>query len=122
MLQNDFAARAEWCVKDYESANHPPIVKLNHPNVLNASLGEEVKLSGTATDPDGDQLNYTWWQYVEPGTYENNVAIENANDKEASFVVPPDAVLGDTFHIILEVTDTGNHPLTRFQRVVVTVI
>ncbi|MCC5930281.1 MAG: DUF1593 domain-containing protein [Cyclobacteriaceae bacterium] len=122
MLQNDFAARAEWCVKDYENANHPPIVKLNHPNELNAGIGDVVKLSGTATDPDGDLLNYLWWQYVEPGTYENKVAIENPKTKEASFVVPSDAASGDTFHIILEVTDSGKNPLTRFQRVVVTVV
>ena len=27
-FQNDFAARADWCVKSYEEANHPPVVKL----------------------------------------------------------------------------------------------
>jgi hypothetical protein len=122
MLQNDFAARAEWCVRDYENTNHPPVVKLNHPNDLNAGAGEAVRLSGTATDPDGDDVNYTWWYYVEAGTYRNNVTIENANSREASFVVPSDARPGDTIHIILEVTDTGSPPLTRFQRVVVTVL
>ena len=105
-----------------ENANHPPVVKLNHPNDLNARIGEMVKLSGTDTDPDGDQLNFSWWQYVEPGTYGNNVTIENANSKEASFIVPSDAGPGDTIHIILEVTDTGTPPLTRFQRVVVTFV
>ena len=122
MLQNDFAARAEWCVKDYENANHPPVVKLNHPNDINASIGEVVQLSGTATDPDGDMVNFSWWQYVEAGTYDNEVIIENPNSKEASFTVPSDAERGDTIHIILEVTDTGTPPLTRFQRVVVTVV
>ena len=122
MLQSDFAARAEWCVKDCENANHPPVVKLNHPNDLNASIGEVVRLSGIATDPDGDQLNYSLWQYVEAGTYDNEVTIQNASSRDASFIVPSDARPGDTIHIILEVTDTGRHPLTRFQRVVVTVV
>jgi hypothetical protein len=122
MLQNDFAARAAWCVGDYENANHPPVVKLNHANDLNAGIGEAVRLSGTATDPDGDAVNYTWWYYVEAGTYRNNVTIENANSREASVIVPSDARPGDTIHIILEVTDTGSPPLTRFQRVVVTVV
>ena len=122
MLQNDFAARAEWCVRDYENANHPPVVKLNHPNDLNAGIGAAVKLSGTATDPDGDRVSYFWWQYAEAGTYRNNVTIENANSQEASFIVPSDARPGDIIHMILEVTDTGSPPLTRFQRVVVTVV
>lgn len=122
MLQNDFAARAEWCVNDYNNSNHPPVVKLNHPNDLNASIGELVKLSGTASDPDGDQLSYLWWQYLEPGSYENRVTIENANSKEASFIVPSDAAQGVTFHILLEVTDAGRHPLKRFQRIVVKVV
>lgn len=122
MLQNDFAARAEWCVRDFENANHSPVVKLNHTNDLKARIGEEVTLSGTASDPDGDQLNYYWWQYVEPGTYENNVTLESAISKEAIFIVPSDSAPCDTFHIILEVTDTGRHPLTRFQRVVVKVV
>jgi len=31
-IQKDFAARADWCVKTYENANHAPVVKLNHAN------------------------------------------------------------------------------------------
>ena len=27
-IQNDFAARADWCISDYSSANHPPSFKL----------------------------------------------------------------------------------------------
>ena len=29
-IQNDWAARADWCVKSYQDANHPPVVKLTH--------------------------------------------------------------------------------------------
>ena len=32
-IQNDFAARADWCVKPYEEANHPPVVKLATPDM-----------------------------------------------------------------------------------------
>ena len=34
-LQNDFAARADWSVKDYDEANHPPEVAVAH------ALGQE---------------------------------------------------------------------------------
>jgi hypothetical protein len=120
-LQNDFAARAEWCVKDFENANHPPVVRLNHPNELSAGVGQKVNLSGNATDPDADQVNFRWWQYIEAGTYRNNVSIENANSKDATLIIPADARSGDTIHIIFEVTDTGTPPLTRFQQVVITI-
>ncbi|MEJ0034161.1 MAG: nucleoside hydrolase-like domain-containing protein [Bacteroidota bacterium] len=36
VMQNDFAARADWCVKSYKDANHAPIVKLDHSNNLSA--------------------------------------------------------------------------------------
>jgi hypothetical protein len=121
VLQNDFAARAEWGVKDYKEANHAPVVKLNHANDITAKAGDSVRLSGVASDPDGDQLTYSWWQYREAGTYNNAVSIRNAKDKDASFIVPSDAEAGNTIHIILEVTDSGAPPLTRYQRVIVEV-
>lgn len=121
-LQNDFAARAERCVKNFEKANHPPVVRLNHPNELSAGIGQQVNFSGNATDPDGDQLKYRWWQYLEAGTYRNNVSIENANSKDATLIIPNDARAGDTVHIILEVTDSGTPHLARFQRLVVNVL
>ena len=39
----------------------------------------------------------------------------------ANSVVPPNAVPGQTIHMILEVTDDGTPALTRYQRVIVTV-
>ena len=42
-------------------------------------------------------------------------------EQDASFTVPEDAGKGETIHIICEVTDAGTPPLTRYQRVVVTV-
>jgi len=119
-IQNDFAARADWCVKSYEEANHPPVVKLAHPLDLKARPGEKILLSAKwSTDPDGDALTYRWWQYEEADTYEGTVKIANADQQNASFVVPADAKKGDTIHIICEVTDNGTPPLTRYQRIVI---
>ena len=118
-LQNDFAARADWCVKSYENANHPPVVVLNHGVDLKAKPGETVKLSAEGTsDPDGNGLVYKWWQYREAGTYDGIVEIKDAGNQDASFPVPSDARAGQTIHVICEVTDNGKPPLTRYQRVV----
>ena len=60
VLQNDFAARADWCVKPYNQANHPPVVKLAHALDLKARPGTTLKLSAKGTtDPDGNKLTYT---------------------------------------------------------------
>lgn len=120
-IQNDFAARADWAVMGYDAANHPPVVTLNGEADMTAKPGETVELSGAATDPDGDDMIFTWWQYEDVDTYEGRVEIVDAEAADASFVVPDDAQSGDTIHIIFEVTDSGTPPLTRYQRVIVTV-
>jgi len=118
--QNDFAARADWCVKSYKEANHPPTVKLANPSKLRAHAGEKVKLSAIGTtDPDGNKLTYKWWQYTDADSYEGMVSIQNANKSQASFVMPDNIHEGQTIHIICEVTDNGSPSLTRYRRVIV---
>ena len=120
-FQNDWAARADWCVKGYNDANHPPAAKLDHDADQAANPGATVKLSAKGSkDPDGDELSYKWWQYREPGSYPGAVEIRNADRQQASFKVPDDAGKGQTVHIICEVTDNGVPPLTRYRRVIVT--
>ncbi len=120
-LQNDFAARADWCVKDYAEANHSPVVKCNHYNIV-AKPGAKIKLSAKGSyDPDGDNLTYRWWHYAEAGTYKGTVCIEHADDKKAIVNVPDNATEGSEIHIICEVTDNGSPRLTRYSRTVITV-
>ena len=119
-FQNDWAARADWCVKDYKDANHPPIVKLAHAEDLNAKPGQTVKLSAKGSkDPDGNTLSYKWHQYKEAGFEKETVEIQNAGKAEASFIFPKSAKKGGTIHVICEVTDNGAPPLTRYRRVIV---
>nr|WP_305121806.1 nucleoside hydrolase-like domain-containing protein [Pedobacter mongoliensis] len=121
-FQNDFASRADWCVKSYKEANHPPVVKLSHALDRKAKPGSKIQLSAKGTtDPDGDKLNYSWWQYEEADTYKGAVTIENATQQVAWFTVPKDVVTGEAIHIICEVKDNGSPQLTRYQRVIVKV-
>ena len=67
-FQHDFAARAEWCVKTYADANHPPAVWLTTPADVEAAPGATVKLDVSgSTDPDGDKLSVLWWHYKDAG-------------------------------------------------------
>ena len=121
-VQNDFAARADWCVKPYDGANHAPLVVLETAADLEAPPGALVSLSARGTtDPDGDALSFRWWQYREAGRYAGEVEVRTPAQPQASLIVPDDAVPGDTIHVVAEVTDDGAPPLTRYQRVVVTV-
>lgn len=120
-LQNDFAARADWCVNDYNGANHQPLVKCNAKDIT-ARKGQRIWLSSEGThDPDGDALNYKWWQYNEAGTYNGNIAIQSPNGKETYVTVPDDAPTGSDIHVILEVSDNGSPSLTRYARTVIKV-
>ncbi len=120
-FQNDFAARADWCVKPYDEANHPPIIKTNHSLDFSAKPGEKIQLSTKGTyDPDHDDLVYNWWYYKEPSDYKGEIYIEHKNSRDATLMVPMDASTGMKLHIICEVTDNGIPPLTRYQRIIVT--
>ena len=120
-IANDFAARMDWCVADYGEANHPPLVRLSHDQDLIVPPGSRVNLSAEGTvDPDDDQLVYRWWQYREPGTHKHWVPIETYDSTKVRFTAP-EVQSECTLHVIVEVTDNGTPPLTRYRRVIVTV-
>ncbi|MCR8668973.1 DUF1593 domain-containing protein [Aestuariibaculum sp. M13] len=122
-VQNDFAARADWCVNDYNSANHHPIVNLkNTPLNITTKAGSKIKLDASKSfDPDNDDLHITWWNYTEANTYSGQETIPKTQSSITKFILPKDAQSGDTFHMICEVTDSGSPSLTRYKRVIITI-
>jgi hypothetical protein len=121
-FQNDWAARADWSVKSYRETNHPPVVALEGKPDRDAAPGSDVRLDARrSADPDGDRLNFSWWQYRESGTFKGDVPISDSDKAMAIVHIPAEARLGDTIHIIGEVTDTGRPALTRYVRVVIRV-
>jgi hypothetical protein len=122
-FQNDFAARAAWSVKPYRDANHPPIVNMVEPSDVRVHAHQSISLSvAGSTDPDGDRLYYSWWQYREAGSYPGEVALQNAATPTVSVTIPDGATPGETIHVIAEITDSGKPPLTRYARFVLTVV
>ena len=115
-IQEDFAARADWCIADYDNANHPPIVNTISPKRIEAKAGDVLSLKIEASDPDGDELYTSFWIYKEVGNY---VGVPKINTKglEANLVLDADHT--GILHVIAEVRDNGEHPMTRYLRFVI---
>lgn len=120
-FQNDFAARMEWCTESFKQANHPPVPKLLVPRHITVKSGQGFGLKATATDPDGDHLSYLWFNYPETGTYKKHIKISPANSPGV-YIKAPVVNKKVTTQFILAVTDHGNPPLTRYERVFVTIM
>ncbi|MEQ9221478.1 MAG: DUF1593 domain-containing protein [Cyclobacteriaceae bacterium] len=121
---NDFQARMDWCVSEFEDANHPPTPILNNDRSLGAvemtaKTGQRIQLDATGTtDIDKDILSFEWRFYPEAGSYKGSIEIKDPGEMKTSFTVPKDAS-GKTLHVLLVVTDDGDPPLTRYRRLVV---
>ncbi len=118
---NDFAVRADWCVKSsYEEANHEPEVRITESLDQTAAPGDEITLHAEASDPDGDTVAFAWSEFSDADTYEGDAQISGTGS-EITFKIPDDAKAGDTIHVLLTGTDDGEHNLSRYQRVIITV-
>ncbi|GAA1655945.1 hypothetical protein J3R03_002673 [Actinoplanes couchii] len=115
--QNDFAARIQWTLTSrYSAGNHPPSVRVAGPGTVKARPGATVRLSARTSDPDHARVSTTWWQYPEEGAYPGTVTTSGGK-----VTVPVDAKPGQTISVILQGTDNGEHPLTRYDRVTIRV-
>lgn len=146
-VQNDFAARADWCVADsYDKANHAPSVKILEGTHLTVCPGEKIELHALGSDPDHDAINYRWWRYFEADTYfksstspieaiveqglifsqiqqgkaDTRIVLENSRTDTVTVHVPLDMVPGETIHLVVEVQDEGTPSLKGYARVVLT--
>jgi len=139
--QNDFAARMDWTVNDYEHANHRPVLEVNGtggtgPIFLDVKVGEALTLDASAShDPDGQAIHYRWFHYKEAGSTDASLAeIAISGGETARAVVTAMATCRAAWldlgkgcpsegiaHIILAATDEGSPRLTSYRRVVLTV-
>lgn len=117
-LQLDFAARAAWCVKPYNQANHAPEISVKEGTALSVKPGKQIEINAMASDPDKNQVNFNFWQYKEAGTCPENVIIEQKTNEKALIQVPANAQKGQTIHVIVEGKDNGTPSLIRYQRVI----
>jgi hypothetical protein len=123
-FQNDFAARMDWCTMSFENANHPPVAKVNGPEQFTVKSGELFNLDADGSyDPDGDALSYLWFQYPEAGTYKG-IVFSTGSDNMYNIrnIKAPQVDSPQIVHYILKVTDKGTPALSRYKRVIVTIV
>ena len=122
-FQNDFAARIGWTTLPYGRANHPPVPKLAHSDQLTVRSGETLMLDASGTsDPDGDSLSYLWFPYPEATGWTQPIALQGAENMKRALFRAPDVTRATTLHFILRVMDKGMPPLSRYKRVIVTIL
>lgn len=122
-VQNDFAARMQWTLTaNYTRANHAPMVECLNGTTVTAHPGQTVRLVGAVSDPDLDEVSTTWWQFFEEGTYPGAVTVTENGNHTADVEIPADAKPGQTISMILQGTDNGQFPLTRYSRSFIHVI
>ena len=136
-FQNDFAARMTWTVADFGHANHNPVAMVNGqggttPLEINVAVGQSITLDASrSSDPDGQKIDFHWFQYGEAGLADGNLAALTLTAADTARVtiradaacrplwLPVIPCKGDgVAHVILAVTDEGSPKLTSYRRVI----
>lgn len=109
--------------RPYAEANHPPVPVLRHAAAITVESGGYFQLDARdSTDPDGDSLAFWWIHYPEAGSYRGAPPrFAGAENMARVTLIAPEVEEEETTHVILRVTDRGSPPLSRYQRVIVTV-
>lgn len=110
---NDFMARMQWAAEGKGNLNPYVVIPNDTINITMISLSLDASKS---FDPDGDNLQFSWWQQPEIG--KTKVKIEQADKPIATLRIPADAK-GDTIHIICEVHDDGPYHLPAYRRIII---
>lgn len=122
----DFQARMDWCVCDFEDADHPPKVRIGDDEnrtvlKISADAGETVEFNASDSYGEKGPLEFAWITYPEAGTYTGNLPVQLGTEDRIKFSVPDDAS-GTEIHVIVSVTAPGRQvSLTTSRRLILTV-
>ena len=118
-FQNDFAARMQWTTtNDKSKVNYAPTVKIYNSHIF-ATVGDKVALKAEVFDTQKGDITKNWYQYVEAGN--SKIALNLNSDGDSAYFIAPAVSVKTDFHVILEATNDGAPPLTRYGRFIITV-
>ncbi|HQR90494.1 MAG TPA: hypothetical protein PLH31_14775, partial [Caulobacter sp.] len=115
--------RITWTTLPFSKANHPPIARLDHDDRLTVTAGQTFVLSAKgSSDPDGDSLSFHWFHYPEVGSWKTPISSEGADNIYRVAFRAPGVAKTETVHFVVAVSDKGAPQLTRYRRVIVTIV
>ncbi|MBD3948308.1 DUF1593 domain-containing protein [Tuanshanicoccus lijuaniae] len=150
-IQADFAARAKWCTTDkYSQVNHYPVVSDIEDKCVSAGKTVILKAQAKDLNNLPLVYKWwcyeevsTYWDFsriqmieekrvfgglefvmsIHSDTLEKDWALdmEGIDTSTVKINIPEDAKSGDTFHIIFEVSNQCDTPLTSYRRIILTV-
>ena len=120
-IVNDFAARMQWA--DTGKGNTNPVVVVNGdkgvmPLLLTAQAGQTVHLDASASyDSENNHLTFLWWVQDDIGGSQQGWTLETR--KAEAWLSISDNAEPSEIHVVCEVHDDGDIPLTSYRRVIV---
>jgi hypothetical protein len=123
-FQNDWAARMDWCVKDFKECNHAPVAAVNSsidklPLVIKVKNGKTITLDASASfDPDNDKLSFEWLIYPENPKIDKNAILKS--DGKNAVIQLNNIKMIESLPMLLRVTDNGNPKLVSYKRILIT--
>ena len=120
---NDFAARMDWAADG--KGNRNPVIVLDGtvnymPVYMDVAAGSSINVDLAGSyDPDGNDVEYTWWMQGDAGTFDGGVNVQMM-DSISTIFIPEDAA-GTEIHLICEARDNGEPSLVNYRRIVLTV-
>jgi hypothetical protein len=104
-----------WTVtNNYNQANHEQVIEINGPKEIYIKPGDKIQLKAFVKDPDGDAYTIKWWQFKKSATTPI-LQITNVHTLNATIEVPSNISSKESLEVVVEVTDKGKTPLTRYQ-------
>jgi len=122
-FQDDWAARMDWCVKNYDECNHAPVAAVNgskdkKPLVISAKKGDDIILDASQSfDPDNNEINFEWLVYPELSG-QDKAAIQKT-EREKAYLEINNIQSSGSLSLLLRVTDNGNPQLVGYKRILI---
>jgi hypothetical protein len=94
------ASNAATVEVDITYVNHPPTANAGNNQIANE--GDTVSLSGSGSDPDNNQLTFSWSQFSGPSV---TIIPDNSDSSKATFIAPQVFCAGDVIVMRLKADD-----------------
>ena len=119
VLQWDFANRIYWSVTNaYAAANHNPELVVTDISSNLIAPDTPLKISVMASDPDLDELELVYHLYTNHGQLVTSGRQVAQAATEIAVKIPDGIAQATSYHLILELKDSGKIPLSKYGHLV----